>query len=456
MRGPRESHICPGCACLCDDLDLSGADVPLEAVLNVCAWGSARFFGAKKFHPGQPRRRLQAPRVRRRGRWEEVGYAAALEVAAQVLSRARRPVVFGLSGCGSRAQAAALQLARRLKARLEPADLGFLAPYYQALSGQEIFWASLDYLRDEADTVVYWGANPLHSCPRHLVRYAVFPRGRFTERGAEDRRLAAVDVHRTEMARLCQLFLTVSPGGDLELITAVHARVTGAAGAGEVRGARRLAEFLLKGDCGVIFAGRGLAYGEGAAARFAALADLTRVLSRRGRFFLFPLATDFNSAGLYHLLLTELGSPLAPDFGAGGEPAFSARPVDWAAVDAVLVTGADLLWHLPEETRRELARRRVPLVTVGPWEDRTAGQALVALPAALEGIEADELAYRMDGLPLILRGVLPQAAPAAHEVLTDLLTTLSSEVIHDRGQTGLPHRGSGNHHGDHQTGAVAR
>ncbi|MEJ5329397.1 MAG: hypothetical protein WHT07_04525 [Desulfobaccales bacterium] len=420
MPGPWESHICPGCACLCDDIDLVESEGGLLAQ-NVCAWGAAKFLGAKKFHPGQPRRRLTAPFIRHGGRRQEVSQAAALAEAAELLARARGPVVFGLTACGSRAQEAALSLARRLRARLEPADLNLMAPYYQALLSEEIHHATLDSLRDEADTVLYWGANPLHACPRHLTRYALFARGRFTERGAEDRRLAAVDVHRTEMARFCQVFVKVAPGRDLELIRAVHDLVNGGSAAATVKGASRLADFLRQGEVGVIFAGRGLAYGEEGTQRFAALAALVRALRPERRFFLFPFASDFNSAGLYHLLLTHLGSPFAPDFGSGDLPVFQTQPVDWEEADAILVTGADLFWLLPEETRRELARRQVPVVAIGPWEDRTMARATVGLPAALEGLEVEEIAYRQDGLPVFLKAVLPAPAPAAHQVLTDLL-----------------------------------
>jgi len=131
MPGPWESHICPGCACLCDDLDLVEADGGLQAH-NVCAWGSAKFLGSKKFHPGQPRRRLTAPFVRRRGRREEVSPEAALAQAAELLARARRPGVFGLTARGSLAQEAALALARHLRARLAPAHSNLMAPYSQA------------------------------------------------------------------------------------------------------------------------------------------------------------------------------------------------------------------------------------------------------------------------------------------------------------------------------------
>ncbi len=135
---------------------------------------------------------------------------------------------------------------------------------------------------------------------------------------------------------------------------------------------------------------------------------------------LFPLSGDFNSAGLYHLLLRELGSPGAPDFGGAAGPSTHLTPVDFRQVDAILVAGADLWWFLPEDELQDLRRRQVPLVVLSPFANRTASQAQVVLPVALAGVETGEMAYRMDGLPLVLRPLVPSALPPDHQVLTDL------------------------------------
>ena len=142
-------------------------------------------------------------------------------------------------------------------------------------------------------------------------------------------------------------------------------------------------------------------------------------LNQQARYFLFPLSGEFNSNGLYHLLLNETGRAGAPDFGAG-EVVTHYTPVDFREADAVLVAGADLLWFLPEEQVEDLKRRRVPIVAVSPFANRTTGQAAVILPTALAGIEAAEVAYRMDGLPLVLRQLVDSARPPDHQVLTDL------------------------------------
>jgi len=414
-----ESIICPGCGCLCDDLDVTLEADRIVEVTNVCLWGVSRFFHAQKFHPKKDRHRLLTPQVRHHGGRETVSYEAALAEAAQRLSRARRPLIYGLTNSGCRAQEAALNLARSLRARLEPADLAFKAPYYQSIERHGLAWAPLEVIRDEADAVLFWGANPIHSAPRHATRYAVFARGRFTERGVEDREVAAVDIYKTELAKFCPLFIQVQPGQELELVQAVAGTLAGEpAPTPPVRGTRRLGRFLAKGTYGVIFCGRGISYGP-ALELFERLAGLVAYLNRRARWFLFPLSGAFNSTGLYHLLLNEVGQAGAPDFG-GPEVATHFTPVDFREVDAVLVTGADLLWFLPEEQVADLKRRQVPIVALGPFATRTTGQAAVILPTALAGVEAEEVVYRMDGLPLVLKQLVPRTLLADHQVLTDL------------------------------------
>jgi formylmethanofuran dehydrogenase subunit B len=131
------------------------------------------------------------------------------------------------------------------------------------------------------------------------------------------------------------------------------------------------------------------------------------------------MSGDFNSAGLYHLLLRELGSPGAPDFTGGGVKSHF-TPCDFRQTDAVLMAGGDLCWFLPEEEKLSLQERQVPIIALSPYANRTTAQAQVVLPVALAGVESEEIAYRMDGLPVTLRALVSAAAPPDHQVLADL------------------------------------
>ena len=62
----------------------------------------------------------------------------------------------------------------------------------------------------------------------------------------------------------------------------------------------------------------------------------------------------------------------------------------------------------------------MPLVVLSPFGNRTTGRAQVVFPVALAGVETTELAYRMDGLPLVLRQLVPSSLPPDHQVLADL------------------------------------
>ena len=228
-----------------------------------------------------------------------------------------------------------------------------------------------------------------------------------------------MDIYKTELAKFCPLFIKIQPGQELDLLLGATTILAGGPPPEpRVRGTVRLAQFLAKATWGVIFCGRGVSYGP-AQELFDRLARLVGFLNRDKPFFLFPLSGDFNSSGLYHLLLNELGQAGAPDFGAA-EMATHYTPVDFREVDAVLVAGADLLWFLPEEVVADLKRRQVPIVALSPFANRTTGQAAVIFPTALTGIEAEEVAYRMDGLPLVLKQLVPSALPPDHQVLTDL------------------------------------
>lgn len=391
-------------------------------VANVCRWGAAKLFGDKRFHRQQPRRRWSRPQLRVAGRWEEVDYDTAISRAAEILAPARRPLLYGLTCLGSWAQHVALQLGRRWHARLEPADLALMAPYYQAVQKFGLYTTTLEVIRDQVDTVLFWGANPLHSCPRQVVRYAVFARGRFVERGVEDRRVAVIERQTTEMQEVADLFLRMQPAEEVKLAEEV-AQLLKEPQAQVGKAARKLADFLREGEKGVIFVGRGLTYGAGSPL-WAALFQLLQLLNRDRPFFLIPLSPDFNSAGWYNLALRELGHPWAPDFGPAAEKAYDSRPCRWEEIDALLVAGGDPFWFLTEAEVADLRRRSVPVVVLSPFANRSSGFADVILPVAAAGLETPEVAYRLDGLPFFLPGGLASDRLSDVEILERLRAAL--------------------------------
>jgi formylmethanofuran dehydrogenase subunit B len=91
-------------------------------------------------------------------------------------------------------------------------------------------------------------------------------------------------------------------------------------------------------------------------------------------------------------------------------------------VDALVVVGADLFWFLTADAINDLKRRRVPIIVLSPFANRTTGHAEVVIPVALAGLETPEVAYRMDGLPLNLPKIISSPLRPDSQVLFDLAT----------------------------------
>jgi formylmethanofuran dehydrogenase subunit B len=409
-----ESVVCPGCSCLCDDIDLVVEDNRVVSLSNICTWGITKFVMGKKFRHQEQRSRLRRPLVRGNGGPREVSYRVAIRKAAEVLARAKRVLVYGLTHCSYACQEQGVALARRLHARLAPADEGLLYHYSRAFEQHGRFLVTLEEIRDRADLLVFWGANPIHSCPRLVARYAIFARGHFTERGFEDRRAFSVDLGRTEMDTLSQMVI-LPEGRDLECLEALEQLLAGEkppSYRGKLKELRGLVAALEAASFGVIFCGRGILYSGQTDRVLTGLFGLSRRVEGRLPLVPMPMATDYNASGFYQVLLRGDG--------LGGEPELLTTDLltwDFTEVDAILSVGGDLLWFLSEQQQRLLTEREIPIVSISAFADRTTAAARIALPTAVAGVESEGIAYRMDGLPLVLHKVVDSPYPGDHEIL---------------------------------------
>ena len=201
-----EDVVCPYCADLCDDLRLTVERNRIGAVEVECPAGRAFFLG------------YQVETVTPRVKGAEAGWDAAVEEAATILGRAVSPLVLGLSATACEAQRVAVELAEAVGASLDTPYGAFYGP--RALALQQVGEASctLGEVKNRADLIIVWGADPLVTHPRHLSRYAVDPRGLFVPNGRQDRTLIVVDAHRTRTAEAADLFLQVDPDQHYEVL----------------------------------------------------------------------------------------------------------------------------------------------------------------------------------------------------------------------------------------------
>ena len=327
---------CAGCGCLCDDIEVTE-----NGLVRTCPLGDAWF--AEVDRP---------PFARVDGR--EVSLGEAADAAAAILREARSPLVYGLAGTSCEAQRRAVALAEAAGAVI---DVG-------AAANAAFGWSTATFgeIRDRAELVVLWRADPVVTHPRLLERLRLDPS-----------RTIVVDSRRTATAEHGEF---VEVEDDFETLWALR----GGEGA--------LAERLR--------AAGHVAFIHGALDELTALAlhSLVRDLARDRHAVTLGLRAG-NARGAEDVLAWQTGFAATVDF-ARGFP----REGAVEQVDAALVVTADLQLDVP---------------TVGI--NAPAPSARVAFFTATDGIEVAGTAHRMDGVPIPLRAPRESDRPSTEDVL---------------------------------------
>jgi formylmethanofuran dehydrogenase subunit B len=400
---------CAGCGCGCDDIEVAVAAGALEGATGTCPIGDAWL--AERTTEALPPARVDG---------REVDFAHAVEAAAAILGEARMPLVCGLGGTDVESQRAAVGLAEALGAVIDPSDGA--SPASQALG---VSTASFGDIRDRADLVVAWRADPVVSNPRLLPRLRLDRAGR-----AAERTLVVVDAQRSATAGEADEFIELSSELDFEALWALRALVREVPLAGEL--AARLPLDTLEQLAAKL---RGTRYAAvlhepaGYPQAFALLA-LVRDLARIAHVVALPLRREAGARGAEDVLAWQTGYPAAVSF-ARGHP--RARPGEFSTAgllergepDAALIVGFDALRRLPPRAADNL--RRIPMVVVDPRATETASAARVAFATAAAGVQREGTAHRMDGVPVTLRAPLPSERVGDGEVLAAIQALIDGD-----------------------------
>ncbi len=387
----------------------------LERVTGTCMIGDAWF----------AERTVDAPPVARvDGR--EVDFAEAVEASAAILGEARLPLVCGLGQTDCESQRAAVALAERIGAVIDPAGPvvdGTVGAASQAIG---LSTATFGELRDRAELVVAWRADPVASHPRLLPRLRLDRAGRATAGGDFDRTLVVIDVQRTATADEADAFIELPPELDFEALWSMRALVRGVpldrdlAARLPLDGLGQLADRFRACGYGAVLPGPGLVASAAGYVNALALLALVRDLARIAHVVALPLRQDGNARGAEDVLAWQTGYPAAVSF-ARGHP--RARPGEFSAAgvlergetDAALIVGFDALRHLPPRAADNL--RRIPTIVVDPRATETAAAARVAFATAAGGVHREGTAHRMDGVPVPLPAPLASARAGDEQVL---------------------------------------
>ncbi|HWH92726.1 MAG TPA: hypothetical protein VNT03_02595 [Baekduia sp.] len=393
----QRSATCGGCGLVCDDITaVVGDGGELERLIHTCPLGDAWFAERVGARP---------PAARVDGR--EAALDQALDEAAAILAHASAPLVYGLGQTSCEAQRVVVGLAEAIGAVIDPAGPlldGASGLAYQARGAST---ATLGEVRDRAEIVVVWRADPVATHPRLLERLRL---------PDADRALVVVDERRTATAAEADTFLELAAGRDLEALLTLRAHVREApiARAAELASLEDLAARLR--DCRYVAIFHHVRGHVEALALHALVRDLWRVTHAVA----VTLRHEGNAAGAEDVLAWQTGYPAAVSF-ASGHPRANPGELSAAAVlergdaDAALVVGSDPLAHLPPRAAERL--RTIPVVSVDARSTATAGAARVAFATGAAGVHRPGVVHRLDGVPVPLRTVLDSVYPSDEEIV---------------------------------------
>ena len=204
-----EPVTCLACGCLCDDIAVAReGDRVLEA-RNACERGREWFLRDRS---------AESTPTSRPDPWPTCPAEEAARHAAELLAKARAPVILGLSRSTNETVAAALELADRIGAVVDPGDGRASTPRILAFQRSGRVSATLGEVKSRADVVVFWRTDPIVTHPRHWERYSVEPRGRFVPEGRAGRTIIVVDRERTATAEQADLFVRLDEDREFETL----------------------------------------------------------------------------------------------------------------------------------------------------------------------------------------------------------------------------------------------
>ena len=411
-----KDFVCTGCALLCDDIGVKTNGNTIEKTYNTCRKGAARIRGDKE-------------RLKCTVRGKEESIENAINEAANILSSANNPLIYGFGNSTLEAQASAIELASKVGAYLDDTSSFCQGPFVEAILEGKIPTCTLDDVRHQADVTVFWGCDPASSHPRHLSRFSYFPRGEKRQHGWEDDRTAIViDVRKSDTAEICNKhFYRIPPGSDGELVEALTAALSGKipkVSFGMIsKEILELANLLKKAEFGTFFVGLGLVY---SLKQIESMIDLIEALNKSSNFHLIPMIGQYNMRGFDHLLFEKTGYVNRVKFDGDkiehGSECSVMEILNFEKADAALIIGSDPLGSFPRSIAEKL--ESIPTIVIDPARNLTSMIADVTIPSAYSGTESGGTAIRMDGEKVEIMPFFDSEYLSDEEIITRILEAI--------------------------------
>lgn len=396
--------ICPVCGASCDDIQVDLTEDGLT-VKNACKMGNAKFQEIVSAH------RIKEPMLKDGSGFRNVPWDEAISKASEILAGAKRPLIFMGSETSCEAMEVGLHLGEFLGAVVDSNSTVCHGPTAMGIQEAGRVGATAGQGKNRADLAVYWGSNPLESMPRHMSRYAIYPRGHWTRRGRFDRKVITVDPRRSVTARNSDLHIQLKPNTDYELISALltllhgqrpHASIEEITGV-SISEMEEMLELMKSCNYGAIYVGLGIASSFGKHRNAEAAFNLVKELNGYTKFVIGALRGHCNVAGFNQIASYLYGYPFGLDF-ARGYPRYN--PGEFTAVDvlrekdvdAALIVSADLVSHFPAACAETLADIPVACIDIAPCPATMLSD--VVLPGVIDAMECDGTFYRLDDVPV--------------------------------------------------------
>jgi formylmethanofuran dehydrogenase subunit B len=417
---------CTVCGCVCDDLRVSVSETQITPISGACNLAQPWFAALSGSLTDPP------PVARIEG--QPATLEQAIDRAADILRHSKSPLIWGLSRSSTAGQRAAVALAEQLGATIDTTASVCHGPSIMAIQQVGESTSSLGEVRNRADLVVFWGANPVESHPRHFERYSADAKGMFVPRGRADRKLIVIDKKPTATSALADMFFQVQPDRDFEMIWALRQLLKGVELPASFdigvshKQLQQLVDELKGCRYGAVFFGLGLAQRGIGHANVEALLRLVADLNAFTRFTARRLRIPGDVTGADSVLCWQTGFPFAVSL-SRGYPRYN--PGEYSAnellargeVDACLLVGSEAFTELSPSARR--AAERLPTIALDYPHVQPPLKATVQITTAVYGIHAPGTAYRMDEIPIALRQLTKSIYPLDDEFISAIAAKLS-------------------------------
>ncbi|MEZ5940866.1 MAG: formylmethanofuran dehydrogenase subunit B [Planctomycetaceae bacterium] len=403
---------CTACGCVCDDLVV---DVDEHGVVPVA--GACRL--AQPWFEQFQKPVTSTPQIKGR----KCSHEQAIEEAARILKASHAPLIYGLSQSSTGGQRAAVALADQLGAVIDTTASVCHGPSIVAIQQVGESTCTLGEIKQRADLVIFWGANPAVSHPRHMERYSAEPCSEFLPDGRGDRTVVVIDVEETETAHAADVFHQVEPEQDFELIWRLRSLIAGHEGGEATSAERQLADLMKNCRYGVIFFGLGIAQSHLGHGTVSGLLRLVAELNAHTRFTARRMRIPGDVSGADSVLCWQTGYPFAVDFSRKypryNPDEFTANELlERRDVDACLLVGIESVREFSEAAQDWLSS--IPVIALDTPAALQDARYHVQIPTATYGIHEPGTAYRMDETPIPLRKLVDTSLPSDEQVLTDL------------------------------------